>query len=115
MEKEEALEIVRKLYNNSLFLKKDKEAMVTLIPELAENEGERIRKSIIAIINNYVDNSNTFKPKMIAWLEKQGEQKPIEWHREDEQNLNACLGYIPDEFLRRWLTNIIHIKYDRNY
>jgi|GEM_PF-5924382 len=43
-------------------------------PELKESEDERIRKSIIAIINNYVDNSNTFKPKMIAWLEKQGEQ-----------------------------------------
>ena len=114
MEREEALEIARRLYKNSLFLKKDKEAMVTLIPELAENEGERIRKSIIAIINNYVDNSNTFKPKMIAWLEKQGEQKPIEWHREDEQNLNACLGYIPDEFLRRWLTDIIHVKYDKS-
>ena len=41
------------------------------------------------------------------------EQKPTEWHREDEQNLNACLGYISDEFLRRWLTDIIHIKYDK--
>jgi hypothetical protein len=46
---------------------------------------------------------------------KKIEQNPAEWHREDEQNLNACLGYIPDEFLRRWLTNIIHVKYDRNY
>ena len=43
-----------------------------------------------------------------------GEQKPAEWHREDEQNLNACLGYIPDEFLRRWLTDIIHVKYDKS-
>jgi len=41
------------------------------------------------------------------------EQKPDEWHREDEQNLNACLGYIPDEFLRRWLQDIIHTKYDK--
>jgi hypothetical protein len=40
------------------------------------------------------------------------QQKPTEWHREDEQNLNACLGYIPDEFLRKWLTDIIHIKYE---
>ena len=54
-----------------------------------------------AIINTY------------NWLEKQG-QKSAEWHREDEQNLNACLGYIPDEFLRRWLTDIIHIKYDKS-
>ena len=38
--------------------------------------------------------------------------KSIEWHREDEQNLNVCLGYIPDEFLRRWLTDAIHVKYD---
>ena len=44
---------------------------------------------------------------------KRGKQKPVEWHREDEQNLNACLGYIPDEFLRRWLTDIIHVKYDK--
>ena len=41
------------------------------------------------------------------------EQKPAEWHREDEQNLNACLGYIPDEFLRRWLNDVVHAKYDK--
>lgn len=43
---------------------------------------------------------------------KQGEQKPTEWHSEDEQNLNACLGFIPDEFLRRWLKNVVYVKYD---
>lgn len=46
-------------------------------------------------------------------LKKIGQQ-PTEWHREDEQNLNACLGYIPDEFLRRWLIDAIHVKYDRH-
>jgi len=40
------------------------------------------------------------------------EQKPA-WSREDEQNLNACFGYIPDEFLRRWLTDAIHTRYDK--
>lgn len=55
----------------------DKDGLVHVRPEdifseLRESEDERIRKSIIAIINNYVDNSNTFKPKMLAWLEKQG-------------------------------------------
>lgn len=44
-------------------------------------------------------------------LEKQ-RQKPAELHKEDEQNLNACLGYIPDEFLRRWLMDVVHVKYD---
>ncbi|MBR6908032.1 hypothetical protein IKN40_06160 [bacterium] len=41
------------------------------------------------------------------------EHKSSEWHREDEQNLNACLGYISDEFLRKWLTDIIHVNYDK--
>jgi len=41
------------------------------------------------------------------------EKKPVEWNREDEQSLNACLGYIPDEFLRRWLMDVIHVKYDK--
>ena len=41
------------------------------------------------------------------------EQKTVEWHREDEQNLNTCLGYIPDEYLRRWLMDIVHVKYDK--
>ena len=111
---DEALKVLHKYDGANIMFTQDlKEEM---FPELIEeSEDEKIRKSIIAIINNYVDNSNTFKPKMIAWLEKQGEQNPAEWHREDEQNLNACLGYIPDEFLRRWLTNIIHIKYDRDY
>jgi len=49
----------------------------------------------------------------VAKCFEQGERKPAEWHREDEQNLNACLGYIPDEFLRRWLTDTIHVKYDK--
>lgn len=35
------------------------------------------------------------------------------WHREDEQNLNAVLSYIPDEALRRWLQDIIRTKYDK--
>ena len=50
-----------------------------VIVRKVESEDERIRKSIIAIISNYVDNSNTFKPKMIAWLEKQGEQKRLDF------------------------------------
>lgn len=47
-------------------------------------------------------------------LIKKGKQKPAELHKKDEQNLNACLAYIPDEFLRRWLTDIIHIKDDKS-
>ena len=54
-------------------------------PELKESEDEKVRKAIIAIISNYVDNSNTFKPKMLDWLEKQG--KIVDYY---EDRLDEC-------------------------
>ena len=42
---------------------------------------------------------------------KKLEQKPA-WNREDEQNLNAALGYIDDEYLRRWLKDAIYNRYE---
>ena len=84
-------------------------------PELAESEDERIRKWLIYYFKEACDNvSEKEKKGVLAWLENQGEQKLAEWHREDEQNLNACLGYIQDEFLRRWLTDVIHARYDKS-
>lgn len=89
-----------------------------IFPELRENENEIIKEELI----NYLKfrcNSTTLSGeeracnKWIDWLKKQG-QKPAEWHIEDEQNLNACLGYISDEFLRRWLTDIIYAKCDKS-
>ena len=73
MEREEALEIARRLYKNSLFLKKDKEAMVTLIPELRESEDERIRKEMLNYLYDVHDDDEE-RARWIAWLEKQGEQ-----------------------------------------
>lgn len=76
------------------FVSKDNvEAAEYIFPELAESNDGKIRKSIIAIINNYVDNSNTFKSKMLAWLEKQGEkieQKPT-WSEEDEMFVHGLI------------------------
>ena len=84
-----------------------------MFPVLEESEDEMIRKTLIKYFRNCVSLEGINGEDISNWLEKQGEQKPSEWHREDEQNLNACLGYIPDEFLRRWLTDIIHVKYDK--
>jgi hypothetical protein len=49
-----------------------------IFPELQESEDERIRKSIIAILDNYIDDDNTIKPAIMNWLEKQGEKKPAD-------------------------------------
>ena len=76
---EDAIEKIRKgiqpLQDGSKVSGVTKGFLEEVFPELCESEDEGIRKSIIAIINNYVDNSNTFKPKMLGWLEKQGQVK----------------------------------------
>ena len=132
-----------------------------LFPQLIESEDERIRKAILNYFikcwgNSQDDVCGVHVEDIIAWLEKQGNQKPtdiqsiekrahevfpddddentplyrqafingavdyidcgcknIAWSREDEQNLNAALGYIDDEYLRRWLKDAIHNKYEK--
>ena len=55
MTREEAINIVRNIYQTD----KEKEALETLIPELAESEDERIRKEIIEFIQWYEDRGMT--------------------------------------------------------
>ena len=114
---DEAFERARKIHKYSSDLAEIKR-MENIFPELKESKDEEVRKELL---NHCIKAAN--KETIIVstddyyrwskWLEKQG-QKSAEWHREDEQNLNACLGYIPDEFLRRWLTDIIYAKCDKS-
>lgn len=50
------------------------------------------------------------------WNAEKKELKKIKqkstWNAEDEKNLNAVLSFIGDEYLRRWLKDIIHKEYD---
>ena len=92
---EEAVERARKLQENSngMILKK---WLWKIFPELKESEDERIRKWIIHDIqqaldeNIYNGESVDEAKKAIAWLEKQGEQKPA-WSEEDEEMLNVVI------------------------
>lgn len=54
-----------------------------------ESEDEKIRKGLIKIIQNLdggypFEKYGTIKRDVLAWLEKQKEQKPAEWSKEDE-------------------------------
>ena len=68
------------------FDKDIREAIETLVPELAESEDERIRTEIIAALEMGVETiESTIFPgahytvkEAIAWLEKQKEQKPVD-------------------------------------
>ena len=72
MTKEEALNIVRNIYQTDA----EKEALATLIPELKESEDERIRKDCIKYLDweyqhCYLSDKDKIKiKKCIAWLEK---------------------------------------------
>ena len=79
-----------------------------IFPELAESEDERIRKKVIEVLKLNIKGAESQMQasrgvdrcfeiyacnKVIAWLEKQDEKKPNEWHCEDEQ----CIGCINDK------------------
>lgn len=93
MERKEAIEVIKKNWPDSGFTML-REALETLIPELAESEDESIRKDIVAAVETYGDFTQGRKEEIYAWLEKQSEQKPAEWSEEDEVKINrivACL------------------------
>lgn len=81
MTREEAIKVASEMYG---WLKTDREreAFETLIPELAENEDERVRKAILGL--TYLDGIEPILTKcsitagdIRAYLEKQKEQKPV--------------------------------------
>ena len=54
----------------------DKETIEYIFPELKESEDERIRKRIVALVDAH--GQGKYKDDMLAWLEKQGEQKSVD-------------------------------------
>ena len=86
---DEAIEKLRNAFydNNSRMCEEYRNAVLKIIepifPELAESEDERIRKEIIEQINLLKSATlSDLKDKQfnswLAWLEKQGEQKPAD-------------------------------------
>ena len=118
MTQEEAIKILSDVHDKALFSVRN--ALETLIPELAENEDERIRKAIICGMNALKGQKmETFAGipinDCLAWLKKQKEQKPAEWSEEDEEALDMCLDAIPTRWktksgilLTKWLKDNIH-------
>lgn len=83
---DEALEKAR-IWKDKSGMPKDRQGILDdIFPELAEGEDERIRKELVSFLKETIeyggispdiwtmDNAN----KWLAWLEKQGEQKPID-------------------------------------
>jgi len=87
----QTLEKLKRIYNQADSF--GKELMEKEFPELKENEDEMIRHYLIYFvkINNGVNIPPDYAKKALAWLEKQGEQKPAECS-EDERVRKALLS-----------------------
>ena len=72
--------VTKELYPNMTEYQKEK--LQGVCPELAESKDERIRKALIHLINEqdgFLTAINGINVKeIVAWLEKQGEQKPTD-------------------------------------
>lgn len=71
-----------------------------MFPELKESEDERTW--IINYLSNRILNSTIIAEKenlkkAVAWLERQGEQKPAEWSEEDERMIEAIEDLCDDK------------------
>lgn len=91
-----------------------KKAAEFIFPELKENEDERIKKEIIENIRQDMELECTLSEengkRWIAWLEKQGEQKPA-WSEEDEEMLESIITCADKDFFIRkeqinWLKSL---------
>ena len=79
---DEALTKARNIVNSINVGLIGKDSFEAVFPELRESNDERIRKAIVKMISD-IDGGSPFekygiiKKEALAWLEKQGEQKPV--------------------------------------
>ena len=79
-------------------MKENVAAAEYIFPELAESEDEKVRKKLIGIFTNQslCDVYNLKSEDVLAYLEKQKEQKPAEWSEEDWKLLDEVREHIID-------------------
>ena len=63
----------------------------SLFPELKESEDEKVRKALIRFHKSSIDIDGIKGDDILAWLEKQGEQKSA-WSEEDEEELYIAIS-----------------------
>ena len=88
---EQALKIAQETYNTQPMYR---EWLERMFPELAESEGEKVRKAIIHFISHTptVPKGIIGKETMLAWLEKQGNREiDYSQNHQDSGHPNGCI------------------------
>ena len=96
---DEAIEIARKIKNGEPINVPNGTVIPDVIfPELKEDENDRIRR---VIIEHFVGSHSCMFPykgftkeQIIDWLEKQCEQKPVEWSEYDEHKIKNIIYFL---------------------
>ena len=98
MTREEAIEVYNGLINEKI-----KAAFEFFVPELRESEDERIRKAVVSLVYEMKGTYQSFAKveldKMVAWLEKQKEQKQDSltkyvYSKEDKEFIQDCANIL---------------------
>ena len=95
---DEAIERAKALYKAAEPMSGCNVILETVFPELLESEDEKIRKKVIATIHLYYGEPLEDEAKeMVAWLEKQGEQKPVDPDTLIQQRVDALADIVAEQ------------------
>lgn len=88
MDRKEAIDIIRKnIPHLGIGSTEMTEALNELIPELRESQDEKTRKALVKIVKSIglkvFETEGVGKNDILLYLERQQEQKPVEWSDED--------------------------------
>ena len=92
MSQEDKLKEAKRLYETANA--DQRYVLESLFPELKESEDERTRKEIITYLSTVEDKELISYESWLAWLEKQGEQKPVEWSEYDEHKIKNIIYFL---------------------
>lgn len=94
-----------------------------VFPELNENEDERIRKALIALLEFCLEDGSAIAPgfnetkeQALTWLEKQCEPKqPNRLSKNQEYTLNRIIEYLEDNSCSEEWLDLLHEIHDAPY
>ena len=105
-----ALERAKYYYNEGKTLEYANDIVSDIFSEFKESEDEKIRKEIITYLSTVEDKELIPYESWIDWLEKQSEQKPVEWSEKDENEYNhilKILNLVAEEQKTKGYNNLI--------
>lgn len=103
--------LVAKIKEALLYAQTDstKNVLEDILSEPIESEDEKIRKAILQFVKHSNDTAMLTTEqysKWIEWLEKQKEQKPVEWSEHQHKLLNYAVSLTDDAEVKRFLESL---------